>query len=478
MTETPTLIEGFTRDQIETFLAKRCRESLFDYVCTVADDYEPSLFHGYLCNILTQSVLGDLGKRIIISAPPRHGKSRLVAEELGAWFIGMFPRKHVVLTSYSHARSADSSRGIRDRMFNAIHRQVFPDSWVRNPNAAPAKWFNNRNGSVRATSFGGNLTGFGADLLIIDDVHKDRTEADSQGAREKVWNWYRSVTVNRLSTDGVVIIISTRWHPDDLIGRLMNPKHIADLEAAGAQAATYKYFPFPALCDQDEGDLLGRARGEALWPERWNVKIMQERYAELGPFEARALLDQQPVMRTGNEVDVSKIVLVNASEIPADLETPRGWDIAVTANTGSDSSAGAKGGYDAKTGLFWLTHIHVMKERWHNVMGAIGRYGDMDGGRIRVEAVGQAQGLFDDVKKERAGKNLVSCSTPVTNKMVRAAPWLALIDAGKFRMVRGNWNNAFLAELMEFPGGLHDDQIDAVSIVWELTKKKGGVFFD
>lgn len=467
--------------RLKESLVAKARESLFEYICVAAADYTPAPFHVHVCDLLTQSEEEGACRRLILAAPPRHGKSRLVAKEFGAWYAGRHPDRHVVVVSYSGGVSRDSTRFIRNRLHSDLSRYIFPKSGPLNPNASPSEFHLEGGGTVRAASIQGQLTGMPADLLIVDDVYKGRDDADSRVYRDRVWDWFVTVAMTRLSPEGTVCIINTRWHPDDLIGRLTNVEYQQSLIDAGVPESIFENHRFPAICDVPEGDEdeLGRRAGEALWPERWTEKIIRARYAELGAYEARALYDQLPMLRSGNETDVTKLVYVDSKHIPPDMELVRGWDIAVTASNDSDFSAGVRGGYDEKTDTFWIVHIHHMQKRWGEVKRAIGGYGDIEPGRIRVEAVGQAQGLFDEVKADRLGKNIVSCATPTSSKMNRAAPWLAMIDAGKVRIVRGPWNAKFVSELMEFPAGAHDDQVDAVSIVWEMVKKKSTrLFFD
>lgn len=431
--------------------------------------YEPGGLHFYIAEKLEDSILGRGPKRRIFSVAPRHGKTRLVAEAMSRWALGRFPEKSIVIASYSGARSTKSSKEVRRTiMENPRYRDIFPNTRIRDSENTGSAWVTEQGGGIQATSIGGALTGFGADILIIDDYCRDRQAAESPTIRETAWGWYMSTALTRLSPTGIVFIIATRWHADDLIGRLTNPERIKELQEEGFDEENYEDIKFTAIC-KSGNDAIGREVGEALWPERWTAKYLNARRAVLSTYEYSALYDQSPKPKTGNVVDATKLTYCNASEVPADLELPRAWDLAVTKRETSDYTAGARGGYHHASGKFYICHIHRRQDRWHQVLAAIGMFGDKEQNRIHVEAQGLAIGLFDDVEKDRRGKNIVSCGTPKADKTTRALPWFSQVDAGNVVLVRGDWNGDFIDEMITFPTGLHDDQIDAVSLLWEKT---------
>lgn len=410
---------------------------------------------------------------------PRHGKTRLVAEALPKWVLGRWPDKSIVLASYSAARSGKSSKDVRRQVqSNPLYRQVFPGMRIRQDVNAGSYWETTEGGSFQATSIGGALTGFGADILIIDDYLRGRKEAESLTMRDACWDWYMSVALTRLSPNGIVIVIATRWHADDLIGRLTDPQRIAELTEAGFEDENFEEYKFEALAKH--ADELGRQTGEALWPEKFSERWLLSRKAAMSAYEWGSLYDQNPKPREGGLCDVSKIQYCNADQVPTDFEKPRCWDLAVTKGTSANWTAGARGGYHVESDTFYVTHMHRSKSRWLEVKQKIGMFGDMEKNRIYMEAQGLAIGLFDEVERERMGKNIVAYGVPKEDKVTRALPWFAHCDLGKVVFVRGDWNADVIDEILMFTGtgDETDDQIDAISLLWDKTHGTQTLFYD
>ena len=352
------------------------------------------------------------------------------------------------------------------------NRQLFPNVQIRDDESGAQQWATRQDGGIQAVGVNTGIAGFGADLLIVDDPFKDRKEAESPVARQNVWEWFTSAALQRLSPDGIVVIIMTRWHVDDLVGRLTNPKYTAELADAGFHDETYRVFNLPATCRDDVNDFLCRKQGEALWPERWTERILAAKKIAAGSYEYSAQFDGDPRPRGANTGITDKIQWIESKDVPKDLEQVRTWDLAVTNTESSDWNASARGGYHRTTDTFYITHIYRRISRWLGTKAAVKDFGDRELGRIIIEAIGGFDGLFDEVRLMQSGKNVVQASKPSTSKESRAWPWLAHMEAGKVIIVRGEWNTDLLDEINVFPMGTHDDQVDAVSALWEFTKNR------
>ena len=222
-------------------------------------------------------------KRLIVSMPPRHGKSMLISQFFPAWFLGRFPDKRVMLTSYEAGFAASWGRKARD-VLEERGREMF-NIELRNDSTAADRWdIKGHTGGMVTAGVGGPLTGKGADLLIIDDPIKNAEEAASKTIREKIWDWWGSTAYTRLEPDGAVIIIMTRWNEDDLVGKV-----IQNLEESGEE---WEVLNLPALAE--EHDPLGRDVGEALWPERFDEKRLDKIRRTIGSYYFSALYQQRP----------------------------------------------------------------------------------------------------------------------------------------------------------------------------------------
>jgi predicted phage terminase large subunit-like protein len=206
----------------------------------------------------------EKNRMLIISIPPRHGKSELISKHLPPWYLGTYPENRIILTSYSSELSDKHSDYAKD-----IFAKWGPYLWNVHPSKSTynrAAWDTEKYGGCISAGVGGSITGFGADLLLIDDYVKGHEEAESKTQREKLWNWWQTVASSRLHPNSVVVILCTRWHTDDLSGRLIKQKK----EEGEDFPFDFEYINLPAIAE--ENDPIGRQPGEALWPERFSAE--------------------------------------------------------------------------------------------------------------------------------------------------------------------------------------------------------------
>lgn len=232
-------------------------------------------------------------KRLIVEMPPRHGKSELTSKALPAWYLGVFPDRDIILTSATDDLAAGFSMAARDALIE--HGPSMFGVEVRKDQRSRHQWSTTAGGTCRAAGVGGAIMGRGANLLLVDDYFKSHEEALSETTRNSVDQWFMSTSSTRLTPDGAIVIVATRWHADDLIGR-----RLKDAMNGGEQ---WRVIRFPALAE--ENDPLGRAEGEPLWPERFDLKWMEERksaYVVSGyEWMWRALYQQDPPATLNSE---------------------------------------------------------------------------------------------------------------------------------------------------------------------------------
>lgn len=236
-------------------------------------------------------------KRIKIHCPVRHGKSMLCSKALPAWYLGRRPKNEVILTTHGASFSEEFGGEVRD-MLTEHGMEVFGVQPER-MKMAQGMWRTSRGGKMRSTGVGGSITGRGAHLLIIDDPIKNDQEALSKTYRDKVWRWFQATALSRLEPDATVIVIMTRWHPDDLAGRIDDPDHNPD-------ADKWTTVNLPAFAE--ENDPLGRAVGEPLWPERFDGDRLERMERELGRFWFSALCQQRPRLDVAGAVFTENMI--------------------------------------------------------------------------------------------------------------------------------------------------------------------------
>ncbi|NIM50411.1 MAG: terminase, partial [Gemmatimonadales bacterium] len=225
------------------------------------------------------------GKRIIVSMPPRHGKSELTSHWFPVWYLDRFPDRQLILASYAADFASDWGRKVRNTM--AENAQVLRCTLAEDSKAAN-KWNTTEGGGMVTAGIGGPITGRGAHVLIIDDPVKNLEDAYSAAMRAKAWEWYQSTAYTRLEPNASVVVVMTRWHEDDLVGRLLRAQ-------AKGEGDTWEVIRFPALSEGDETDLLGRPENEPLWPDRYDAQRLERIRRTVGPLVWAGLYQQNPV---------------------------------------------------------------------------------------------------------------------------------------------------------------------------------------
>lgn len=410
-------------------------------------------------DLIEQAVLDTIatGGRLILSVSVRHGKSEFASRWLPAWYLGRYPDRRVILATHEADFAAAHGRFARQ-----ILTEYGPTDFgvtVSRASSAANRWdIDGHSGGMLTVGVGGSPIGRGADLMIIDDPFKNFEDAMSPRIRQKVQEWWTGTMVSRIEPGGAVIIICARWHEDDLTGFLLRE-----------DGDNWTELRLPALCDDPDTDPLGRAMGEPLWPERYDLDTILQRQREvslaLGPQIWMAQFQQTPRSPTGGLFPEDKWTHLDELPCPInEVRWVRGWDLAATADGGD-----------------WTVGV---------LMGL------MPDERIVIKDVIRGQWAPDDVRREillaaasdppgtvielpqdpgQAGKDQalqltrmlrgypVMTRTVSGSKEVRATGLSAQQRAGNVCLLPGGWEGAFVNELRLFPRGVADDQVDAAS---------------
>ena len=380
---------------------------------------------------------------LAISMPPRHMKSTIGAECLPAWWLSNHPQGEVIIASYNQTQARKMSRACRQRFDGDMHRAIFGTAQFSIDAADEFQIAGKVNGrpSLIAAGVGSGLTGSGGDLIIIDDPVKDMEEADSQTMRDKVYDWYTSVASTRLSPGGHIILIMTRWHHDDLAGRILNDDR-----------DSWDVLNLPAISDA----------GDALWPERFPISDLLGKKAAMGSRVFEALYQGRPTPLEGGMFKRDWIRF--DSPLPANAVRCRYWDKAATHDDG-DWTVGCL--MSVLDGRYCIEDIVRLQGSPFEVQQAIRRTAERDGPevRIRMEQEPGSSGVdVVDLYSRTILQGYDFRPDRVTgNKAIRAGPLAAAMECGNLWMARAPWNRDLVDELLEFPLGAHDDQVDACS---------------
>jgi len=441
----------------EQLQIKKARKYYLDYVKYTTPDYMETKFHKFLCkqiedfvNKPSKSAAFDV---LLLSVPPQHGKSLTVSEALPSWHLGKNPKDRVILASYNEELAKRFGRRNREKIME-FHPTLFPECQLaQSPNNNTMFETTLKGGCMSAGILGG-ITGNKANLIIIDDVLKNREEADSPSRRDKIWGEYLGSVRTRIAPGAKVVVIGTRWHEEDLIGMLeMYENSVTTIN-------------LPCECEDPENDPLGREKGDPLCPEIGRGKAWLEDFkkiyiSEQGSRTWSALYQGKPVALEGNMIkrdwwkwydymDVKEFpyVILSVDATFKDKETNDFVAIEVWGKINRD--------YYLIDGIKKrLSFTETLK----SIRSFVKRYPEIMFKLIEDKANGSA--IINVLSKEMDGIIPVE---PEGGKVARINAVSPAIEDGRVYLPK---NNAIGKELMEdtafSPAGAHDDVIDCAA---------------
>lgn len=436
---------------------ERLRNNYMAYVEHVhRGKWKPAKHLEHVCQHIEAVERGEI-ERLIICLPPRHSKSQTVTETLPSWFIGKNPDRRVIEVSYG-ASFAQKFGNSNRRKVSEFGSEIFGLKLDPTQNTKTNWLINGYAGGMISVGIGGSITGEGADLLIVDDVVKNRQEADSDTVREHIWDEWTGTLLTRLHPGGRIIIIMTRWHDDDLVGRV--------LKQAEEDGEEWTVINLP--CEAEENDPLGRAVGEPLWPERFGQEWMEKKKKAVGSRDWSALYQQRP--RPKNE---DKMFRREWFEIvpdwPRKARSVRYWDLAATEKSAKNSDPDFTSGCRMAEldGIYYIIDVRRARASPKGVEDLVKQTADLDGIGVSVyieqEPGSGGKNTIDHYQRQVLKGYSVYPDKKVVDKIQRALPLSAAAEAGNVKLVRGAWNKEFLDEVELFPFVKHDDQTDTAS---------------
>jgi predicted phage terminase large subunit-like protein len=412
------------------------------------------------------------GKRpkLVYMAPPQHGKTS-DAEDFIAWLAGKHPDWKTIYASYSDELGVQRNLNLQRTIQSPRYRGIF-NTRIGSPgfqmNSSVIEYVGHT-GSFMNTTVGGSITGLGLNLGVVDDPVKGRAEANSKTVRDRTWAWFVDDFMTRFAALSGMIILMTRWHVDDLLGRYLK------------KDPNVRIVRFPAIAETDEPH---RRAGEALFPALKPLDFLLERKNVMSMASWESEYQQNPIITGGGIFPVEKLSILPVFDRSQISRTVRGWDKAGT--------AGGDGAYTAgvlmhKMGDGSFVIENVTRGRWsafereRNIkqlaeldQQVLREYGKWDY-RIAVE---QEPGSGGKESAEATIRNLagfnVFADKVTGSKVARADPFAAQVQGGTVRLVASLWINDFLEEAEAYPNARHLDQIDAAAMAFRyLTNAPG-----
>ena len=404
-------------------------------------------------------VMRGRSRRLIITVPPRSLKSICASVALPAFALGHDPSRRIICVSYSEGLARKHANDCRALMRSDLYRRIFPAARISPAKDTETEVMTTARGSRLATSVGGTLTGRGGNLLIIDDPLKPQ-DAHSESARESLKQWYSNTLLSRLDhkTEGSIIIVMQRLHPEDLVGHL--------LEQEG-----WRHLNLPAIAEEDTIVRLGQNRshrrllGDLLHPERESQVALDELKASMGSMEFAAQYQQTPVPIGGNLIKWSWFKSYDTPPTPQSGDKIIvSWDTALSSSQLADYSACVV--LLARGETIYIVDVLRARLEYPDLKRAVleqhNRWCDVASNyALLIEKKGSGLSLIQDLYREGIYAIAVD---PNGDKIMRMAAQTAPIEAGAVHVpTHAPWLDEFKKEVLSFPFSKHDDQIDALS---------------
>ena len=443
---------------------RQARDDVLSYARRTMAGYKVAAFHRKVADALMRVERGEC-KRLMIIAPPRHGKTQLVAKRFPIWYLGRNPARHVMMCSYGGTLAEDAGREMRNLFESDSHIEIFPELELAMDSKAAGKWHTKQGGVFIAAGVNGPITGRGFHLGVLDDVLKGHEEAESEWMRDKTWNWYLSDFYTRRMQPDAIVWINTRWHDDDPPGRAL-----AEMKAR-PEADQWEVMHFPALNEA----------GEALCPEVIPLDMLLTTKATTPARIWQSLYQGDPTPDTGTYFLAETLREYQDSDLtvstdktgprPLEMRTYGASDYAVTSG-GGDFTAHLVVGVTENDDIYvldlwreqatsdkWIEAMLDMMDRWQTIM-----WGEEKG---QIE---KSVGPFI-MKRQRERKIYGARSqwTSSVDKSARARAIQARMSMGKVYFPRSAlWWPELRSELLKFPLGKNDDQVDALSLIGRM----------
>lgn len=444
-------------DFLELATAK-AQQNLIPFCVAYDVNYTVNWHHRAIAQALEKVESGEI-KRLILEVPPRHGKSQLATIYFPAWFLGRNPDREIITVSYSADLASDFGAQARDVIADPQYQAIFPTR-LKPDTKSKNNWETMQGGSYVAVGVGGALTGRGANVLIIDDPIKNREEAESKVIRDNIWNFYTSTAYTRLEKNGAIIIIMTRWHTDDLVGRL--------LERSKESGDKWHVVRFPAIAEAQEPH---RAPGEALWPDKYTTEMLAQTREVLGVYDFNSLYQQAPISAETQEFKQEHFRYFEERDIQSKpLDVYITIDLAISQKDHADNSAICVVGKErGQPELYILEEISGRFDPLQIIDQLFllkAKYGARLV-RVGIESVAYQKALSYFLKEEMRKRgvffDIVDLKATIGSKEQRIRGLIPLYKNGLV-FHRPSYKN-LEEELLTFPQGKHDDRIDALAYV-------------
>lgn len=437
---------------------RNSRRGLLGFVEYTYSRWQTGQHHVEICEALEALAKREI-RRLLIEAPPRHSKSEIASRRFPAWYLGHNPEHQIIAASYNERLATNNGRSVRNIVGDSRYLNIFDGVSLAPDSKAAGRWNTSAGGAYLAAGIGGGITGWGANLGIIDDPFKGRQEADSQLIRDNVWDWYTSEFYTRLMPGGAVLMMLTRWHEDDLAARALDSED-------------WHRITLPAI--QNEGS----EKEQALWPAWYPLERLHEIRDVLPARDWYSLYQQSPRAEQGTYMlrdwfserydlrhdDKGKLLP------PEPVNIYITGDFAVserTSNNDPDFTELAVIGVGVSSKIYILDwwHGQTTPDVWIDaLLDLCAKYKPLaffgEGGVIRRSV----EPFLAQRMRERSTYVRVEWINPIHDKTVRGRALQGLASMGRVIFPRNDWAQRVIDIVVGFPGARYDDAFDALAL--------------
>ena len=468
------------RDRLRSLRSEQAKRkaggSLLEFTkATFPTGFRQNWHHEIMCREIDEWLVAETPYNLALNLPRRHSKSEICSRHLPAYIFGRWPDKHIIAASYGAGLIEGMSRECQKIMTSPEYGDIFPETTI---SAKGKAWDENairraeeftimgRRGHYVCAGVDGPLIGHGGHVGLIDDPIKNRAEAESKSKREGCIEWYRSTFRTSMEQGGRILMLTTRWHVHDLEGHCI--RQMEDTEGGDY----WKVISFPAIFE--DGPYIHpddpRKPGEALWPWKKSEKELEALRIEGGQYNWASMWQQTPTPAGGNVIKRPWLQIIERVDVPVDLTWVRFWDLAVTEKTKADHTSSGQMAID-ENGNIYVRHFINEQQEWPVIRKMMIQQALSEQVAVGVETGSTQKGFFQDLLTIEELRDIpIYGYAPDKSKLLRAQPWIARAQAGKFHVVRGPGVDSYIDELIEFTGmgDEQDNQVDWTSGAYHM----------
>lgn len=457
------MIAAATKTILEDEISVRfhARDSFIVFSKYIFPQMQINWHHIMIAKVLQKFASGEI-KKLMLFAPPQTGKSQLSSRHLPAYILGKEPDAKIALAAYSPTHASAFNRDIQRIITSNEYKNIFPGTKINDKNVstdAHGAWLRNKDifeviehgGFLKSVGIGSPLTGTSVKYAIIDDPIKDHVEAYSKIYRDRVWDWWDTVLTTRLDNNSQILLTLTRWHEDDLSGRLLQ-----------LEGDEWTVVSFPAINEAGPSDYDIREIGEVLWPEKHSLERMLKK-KEKSPQTFISLYQQRPSAEEGNIIKREHFTIISIEDVPLKAMDQRidfVVDTAYTDKTKNDPSAYLA--YYVYENDLYLWNYRSVRMEFSDLCDDLESFVHENGSphsKVFIEPKASGKSVKQYLKKHTP-LNVIEYAMESGSKEERAYSIEPYLAAGRVKVIQDKWNIPFIGECMVFPNGSHDESVD------------------